>query len=227
MLKADLHLHTSEDPLDSWQINYSAKELIDLASLKGFDVLAITNHNQVYHNKKITDYANKKKILLIPGAEIEIDKKHVLVYNLRNEEIKKIKTFEDLKKIKQKKKILVLAPHPYYKLFPCLGKLLEENITIFDGIEYCHFYLSWFNQPNKKAKKIAKKNNLPMIGTSDAHNLWELGTTYSLIDSKKDILSVIRAVKEGNVILKTNPIRVSSLVKLIISLFLGLLKQKK
>ena len=44
-LKADLHLHTAEDPVD--RVGYTARELITKAADKGFDVISITNHQQM------------------------------------------------------------------------------------------------------------------------------------------------------------------------------------
>lgn len=57
-LKADLHLHTKEDPQDN--VKYSGMELIDQAYQKGFDVLAITNHRQVTYDNYLAEYARKR-----------------------------------------------------------------------------------------------------------------------------------------------------------------------
>src|SRR5512139_2457420 len=78
-LKADLHLHTAEDPLD--RIRYTAKELISKAADEGFDVLSITNHHRVTFNPELFSYARERGILLIPGVEITIRRRHVLVLN--------------------------------------------------------------------------------------------------------------------------------------------------
>ena len=64
-LKVDLHTHTSEDLQD--RISYNAFQLIDKAALKGFDALAITNHDFVLYNDELVEYAEKKGILLIPA----------------------------------------------------------------------------------------------------------------------------------------------------------------
>ena len=147
----------------------------------------------------------KKGILLISGVERYIEGKEVLLYNVSQSDIEKIKTFDDLRIFKKKKNILVIAPHPFFKRSNCLGKKLLENIDVFDAIEYSHFYLSFFNL-NKMAVKIAKKHKLTLIGNSDTHYLKQIEMTYSLIDSKKSIDSIFKAIKKGNVILKTKPI---------------------
>jgi len=43
ILKAEFHLHTSDDPRD--MILYTAEEVIDRAARRGYGVLAITNHD--------------------------------------------------------------------------------------------------------------------------------------------------------------------------------------
>ncbi|MGE5254902.1 MAG: hypothetical protein ACM3N7_13120, partial [Planctomycetaceae bacterium] len=59
-LKADLHLHTAEDPLD--RVRYTAKELIAKAADECFDVISITNHQQVTFNQDLFFYAKERDI---------------------------------------------------------------------------------------------------------------------------------------------------------------------
>jgi len=197
MLKADLHLHTSEDPHDKF-IGYSAKQLIDYAKILGFDVIAITNHESVAYNKGLAKYAKERGILLMPGVELFVEGCDLLAYNITKKDAEKIKKISDIREIKKRKNVLVAAPHPYY-IYRSLGKKLEKNISLFDAIEYCHFYLKWMNAPNKRAARMAHSHKKPLIGNSDAHHLWRMNTTYSLIDSKKDINSIINAVKKGRI----------------------------
>jgi len=204
MLKIDLHLHTKEDPFDGEFIKYSAKELISHAAKLNFDAIAITNHNKVTYSDELKECAEKKGILLIPGAEIKIKGKQVLVYNVTQRDIEKIKTFDDLRKIKNKDN-MVIAPHPYFVYPQCLKKKLEEEIDVFDAIEYSHFYVNLINK-NKKAVKMGKRYRKPLVGTSDAHFLHQMNNTYSLIDSKKDRLSIINAVKKNKVKIVTRPL---------------------
>ncbi|MBC8495370.1 PHP domain-containing protein [archaeon] len=203
MLKADLHLHAGEDKCHN--IKYSSKDLIDRAASLGFEVLAFTFHDQTSYTEELADYAKKKGILLIPGIEKHIEGKEVLLYNITAEQIKKLKSFADLKELKKKHDILVIAPHPFFKRKNCLDKKLIEHIDLFDGIEYAHFYLSWLNF-NKKSVEVAEKFSKPLIGNSDSHYLVQLNTTYSLIDSEKNIKSVFKAIRNKKVVLKTKPV---------------------
>lgn len=231
MLKIDLHTHCNEDPVDSW-IKHSPKELIDHAANLGFNVISITCHNKVVYSKNLQEYADGKNILLIPGAERDIEGRHVLLYNFTQEEVDSINSFDDLRKIKQKHH-LVIAPHPYYiylnPLRPkqiSLFSKLEKNIDLFDGIEFCHLYTKKVNRSNKKAELTAKKYNLPLIAGSDMHNLNHMGTNYSFVDCKKDVNSVLDSIKNKNVVLYSRPRDVNELKNIIIFFTTSSLKQK-
>ena len=202
MLKADLHLHSNEDNEDSW-VEYDSKELIDKAAELGFEVLSFTFHDQYYYPEKIIKYANNKGIILIQGVEKTIKGKHVLVYNITEEEFNSLNDFEDLKKLNGNS--IIIAPHPFFITGTCLKSELIKNIDVFHGIEYSHFYNHIVNF-NKKAVKVSKEYNKTLIGTSDTHKLYQFNKTYSLIDSNKDINSIIRAIKENKVILETKPL---------------------
>ena len=76
-LKADLHIHTPEDPVDC--VGYTAKELISRAADEGFDVISITHHRQITFNQDLSCYAKERGILLISGIEMPIHERHVLV----------------------------------------------------------------------------------------------------------------------------------------------------
>src|SRR5690242_18968237 len=79
LLKVDLHLHSSEDPLD--RINYDATALIDRAAELGFDALALTLHDGLLDSDRVQEYARERDIILLPGIERTIRGKHVLLLN--------------------------------------------------------------------------------------------------------------------------------------------------
>lgn len=209
MLKSDLHLHCKGDPEDDY-IKDTAKDYIDHAAKLGFNVLSFTNHGDVFNIKPFQKHARKKGIVLIPGAEAKIEGKDVLLYNFTKKQVEKIKTFDDLRAIKSKKH-LVIAPHPFYPHFEppsfrnrSMSKLFLENIDLFDGLEFCNLYTSYFGF-NQKAVLVAKKHKLALVGNSDAHNPRQMNTTYSLLDSKLDVGSIIKAVKQRKVEIASTP----------------------
>ena len=205
-LKADFHIHTQEDPKD--RIRYTARELIDYASHRGFDVLAITNHNVVTYSRGLREYAHSRGILLIPGIEVSVEGKHVIVLNREDFDPSQTKTLEDIRQYRRNDS-LIIAPHPYFPILQGLRSSLDKAIDIFDAIEYTHFYFKRINF-NRKAEQKATSFNLPLVGVSDAHFLRQVGTTYSLIEAEKNTQSVIHAIKKKRIEIISSPMRFTS-----------------
>jgi len=200
-LKADLHLHTAEDPLD--RVRYTAKELISRAADKGFDVISITNHHQMTFNQDLLSYAQKKGILLIPGVEMTIQRRHVLVLNPPPH--KMCSDFYSLSKLRRPE-TLIIAPHPYFPGTYSLNGYLMKHLNLFDALEYCHFYSPLINF-NQKAVELSRSFGFPLVGNSDAHFLSQLGTTYSLIYAEKNLEAIFEAIRQNKVKVATRPLK--------------------
>jgi hypothetical protein len=200
-LKADLHLHTAEDPLD--RVRYTAKELISKAADEHFDVISITNHHLVTFNHDLLSYARERGILLIPGVEMTIHRRHVLVLNPPSHRI--CSDFLSLSKL-CRQETLIVAPHPYFPGTYSLNGYLLKHLDLFDALEYCHFYSSMINF-NQRALEVCQTFGFPLIGNSDAHFLSQLGTTYSLIYAEKNLDSIFAAIRGNRVEVVTRPLR--------------------
>ncbi|MFC1648943.1 PHP-associated domain-containing protein [Nanoarchaeota archaeon] len=203
MLKAEMHTHCKDDPEDV--IKYSAEELIEEAAKQGFDVLSITLHKKLFYPRRYVKAAKKHGILLIPGVELRLEDCDVLAYNVTASDVKGVKKLNDLNKIRRKE-TLIVAPHPFLPLANSLKGKFNEYHALFDAIEHTFFYHKYFRFWNKKAIAAGKYFNIPVVGNSDVHKLWNLGNTYTLIDSKKDKASVIAAIKAGKVKLVSKPL---------------------
>ncbi|MBN1349601.1 PHP domain-containing protein [candidate division KSB1 bacterium] len=219
-LKVDLHLHNSRDMAENRKNNkrmVDPKDYIDMAVEKGFDAIAFTHHGLLYHDPKISRYAREKGIILIPGIEAYIKRKHVLLINYARR--KHIVDFDTLRKEKTDD-MIVIAPHPFYKTRFCLEDELEKNIDCFDAVEYCHFYTRLIN-PNRKALRLARKHSLPMVGNSDAHHAYQFGTTYSYVYANdRSVTSIIEAIKAGRVEYVSQPLPLRKIVALAYTLIL-------
>jgi predicted metal-dependent phosphoesterase TrpH len=200
-LKADLHLHTREREL--W-IRYQARDLIDRAAAQGFRVLSVTNHDLVTWSDDLAAHAASRGVLLIPGAEVTVEGKHVLVLN-PDVPPERLRTFAALRRHKRPD-WLVVAPHPFFPAGFCLGSRLAREIDLFDAVEFSHFYqppLDW----NRRAARLAREAGLPLVGTSDSHIPAQLGTTYSLIDADElTVPAVLAAVRQGRVSVVSRPL---------------------
>jgi predicted metal-dependent phosphoesterase TrpH len=216
-LKVDFHTHTSDDPQDT--IDFSAEELIDRAAACRFDALTITNHDAVTFSRRLEDYAAGRGILLIPGVELTLSNKHVVIVNPESGKVAAFKSLADLASIRNDE-TLVIAPHPYYPGSRCLGSKLQFHLDSFDAVEFSFFY-SHFINPNKRAVETALASGKPLVGSSDCHNIWQVGYTYSLVEADKNIPSIIAAVKNGRVEVATTPLSMGAMFRVGINWVLG------
>jgi hypothetical protein len=216
-LKVDFHTHTSDDPQD--YIGFSAEQLIDRAAERGFDALAITNHDAVTFSRRLEEYAAARNVLLIPGVELTLSHKHVVVINPGFKKAEDFRSLDDLAAIRNDN-TLIIAPHPYYPGSRCLRSKLEPCLDSFDAVEFSFFYNHFIN-PNKRAVATARKSGKPLVGSSDCHNIWQVGHTYSLVEAEKGIPSIIAAVKNGRVEVATTPLSMGSMFRVGINWVLG------
>jgi len=108
-LRADLHVHTREaEPF----IAYNAREVIARAAREGYRVLSITNHDTLTFDTELAAFARDRGIVLIPGVEVTVEGRHVLIYNA-DVAVDKLTTFAGLRRYRTPE-WLVVAPHPFF-----------------------------------------------------------------------------------------------------------------
>jgi hypothetical protein len=214
-LKADLHLHTQEG---EGFIAYDSRGLIDRAAREGFRVLSITNHDTLTFSERLAAYAQERGILLIPGVEATIERRHVLLYNL-DVPPDRIRTFADLRRLKGSE-WLVVAPHPFFPGPTSLRRRLLGEIDLFDAVEFSHFYTRGIDF-NWRAMRLARETGLPLLGSSDSHLLRQFGTTYSLIKAECTVGSVLGAIRKGQVRVVSRPLTLLECAQITVGLVTG------
>lgn len=221
-IKIDLHIHTLDDPKDV--IDYSAQQLLERARLLGFGVLAITLHDAVFDRQEVFQHAAAMGILLIPAAEVRIQGADVIVLNVSSVEIAALKSFDDLRELRERRgdSMFTFAPHPFYFLGGSIGSRLVEEIDCFDAIELCHFHKGLLN-PNRRAAAVAKKFDKPLIATSDAHRLHAFGRHYTMIPSPGRLApeDVFAALRRGELRLTSPSASIRDLASAIYWIFLA------
>lgn len=200
-IKADLHLHTGEDPLDI--VHHSASELLHRAHDMGFEALAITLHDHVFAQPEVFKRARELGILLIPSAEMRIEGGDVVLLNITEAEGAALHTFDDLAALKKRRgeSLLIFAPHPFYVFGGSIGgRQLKKHIACFDAVEYCHFHTAGWNL-NTSACHLAAQHAKPLLATSDTHRLDFFGDHYSLIeiDGELDARSLFQSIRAGRI----------------------------
>ena len=201
MLKADFHIHTDADPKD--KIAYGGRDVVDLAAANGYGCLALTNHGVVTSDPHLTRYAAERGILLLPGVELTVEGKHVLLVNARPEH-ERIRTFADLAAARAPD-LLVIAPHPFYPQRRCLNGSFLRHRELFDAVEFCHFYHPLVNF-NRRVEHLHREAGIPMVGSSDMHLMGQFHTTWTMVDARPEPADVVRAVRAGRTRVVTRPL---------------------
>ena len=203
MLKVELHAHTADDPVD--QIPYSSRELIDRAAELGYDALAITLHDRCLDIRSLTTYAQERGILLIPGIERTIEGRHVLLLNFSSA-AENVGSFDDLARLKQNERGLVVAPHPFFPAGSCLGsRLMDRHAHLFDAVERNAMFTSAVDF-NRRGERWAAVHGKPMVGNCDVHRLYQLGTCYSRVEADRNVDAICEAIRNGRVTVEATPL---------------------
>jgi predicted metal-dependent phosphoesterase TrpH len=221
-IKIDLHIHTLDDPLDA--LDYSAHELLARARSLGFRVLAITLHDAVFDRPEVFADAASMGILLIPAAEMRLEGADVILLNVTADDIKGLRTFDDLETLRARRgpSVFTIAPHPFYVLGGSIGEKLAQRIDCFDAIELCHFWTRLFN-PNRRAIEMAERFGKPLIATSDAHQLHAFGSNYTSIPRPAELTveKVLEALRRGPLRLTNPPCSFVDLISTIYFVFVA------
>lgn len=199
-LKADLHTHAADDPFDS--LSYSAEMLIDAVAAAGIGVLAITCHDLNLYTDRLSEFARRRGVLLVPGIEKFIGRKHVLILNPHADHLAAT-SFDALREIGRKDAAFI-APHPYYPAPSSLLHDLVRNIDLFDAIEWSSLYMRGLN-PNWWARRTAARFGMTLVGNSDTHKLPYEDTTFSWIEAEPTPKGIVDAIRAGRVSLDTRP----------------------
>ena len=217
MLKVELHTHTADDPVD--RIPHTTLELIDHAVSLGYDALAITLHDRQLDLRRLTPYAADRGLVLIPGVERTIEGRHVLLLNFQ-EGTDDVRTFRDLARLKSRHSGLVVAPHPFFPASVCLGKDLEAHADLFDAVERNAMFTRTIDF-NRRGESWAARHGKPVVGNCDVHRLWQLGTTYSLVDAQPEADAICQAIAAGRVEVRSRALSWGEVARVMAFMALG------
>ena len=215
LYRVEFHSHCQGDPCDT-RIRHTIFEHIDQAKKIGLHAIAVTWHKKVCADPKAIAYARERGLLLIPGMEAEIDRKHLVVLNVQEGDLSGETTWEELRALRARRPdVLVIAPHPFYPGRSCLGHRLNGHADCFDAVEWCMFHVKWLPghaNPNLRAAHWAQQNGKPLLACSDAHSLSAIGKNASTVEA--DALtpeSLFTAIRAGRVSFHRQPLSLSQL----------------
>lgn len=187
-MKLDLHIHSSY----SRDASAPPKDILAHAKSIGLDGIAITDHNAIKGSLEACALAKDMGIIVVGGVEVSALEGHVLAYGVSEVIPKGLPMPETVERIRASGGIAVAA-HP--KRFPS-GMGLELAGTIgFDAIEVLNGGSS--GRGNRLARKVAEGRNSPVTAGSDAHELEQVGKSYTVVDDVSTEEDVIDRISKG------------------------------
>jgi len=159
-------------------------KIVETAKKKGLDGVAVVDHNKLgkFEQKYDDGFA------LIRGEEIWTRSGEIIALNIE-ERIKPFKRIEyTIERIIEQGGTIIL-PHPF--CFWRKGTIFAYKKIKTPFIMEVLNSMAYFNFENGFAAHIARKNNIPVSGGSDAHRYKDIGRAYTELpkcDSIDDIL---------------------------------------
>ena len=163
---ADLHTHTVNS-----DGTFTVEEAVKLASEKGLDVVAVTDHDSVdglRDEKKLREYEEKYKVEIIKGIEMSCNLKgkdvHILGYFLNLEDKNFLKELERIAEIRNERNEKIIKKLADLKLPVTMEELLE--IVQGNVISKAHFAEIMLKKGYVSCKSDAFKNYLGKGGAA-------------------------------------------------------------
>jgi len=202
----DLHIHTRRY---SGCSNINPALLLKQAKKAGLDGIAITEHGIRWKDEDIKELRRKSKMEdmpVFPGQEVVCYWKQFrfqgefLVFGYP-ESLGASRSVEEVVRLVHAEGGVVIAAHPFKKI-PPEGSFYGAGMGVYeydiDGLEVLH--PSYDEESAKLASEAMQKRNIAGIGSSDAHELRDVGMCRTFFeDSIVDTEGLCRAIRAQRV----------------------------
>lgn len=192
MICIDLHLHTRFSFDASISPKYVADALHKHPLIKG---VAITDHNTVegyFHVRRFA--AAYQDLVIIPGVEVTTMLGDVIVLGVE-EKPAYWSTIESVVEFARERNGILVIPHPYRG--GGIGDAAKKIPSDLAAVEIANPDSSV--QESKMAEALAKDQNMPGVGGSDAHHVEQMWRAYTQTDADSRVDSVLKAIRNGRV----------------------------
>lgn len=192
-VKTDLHIHSKY----SGDSSLTIEQIITTCRRHGFNVISITDHNTFEGALKANSYVkNYDDIIVLIGIEVMTNLGELIIigddiFDISHDAYELIDRAHSLD-------YLVIAPHPY----DFWRKGVKDNIYNLDVDAIEVYNTSSSRRAVMKALNAAKALNKPAIGSSDAHTIRELNTSYIdvyLTNYVVNVKTITSSIKAGRI----------------------------
>ncbi|MFO8133811.1 MAG: PHP domain-containing protein [Thermoplasmatota archaeon] len=182
-MRYDLHVHTQY----SKDCAVPPVEMARHLKKQGYAGMAITDHDTAAGALKSYDISG---FLIVPGIEVSTTQGHLLGLGI-SADVASRDAATAIDEIHAQGGIAVI-PHPFRRSSPSIASV--EGLDV-DAVET--FNGRNFPRQNRQAAALAAEYGLPVTGGSDAHQLWEAGSGYTIAEARTvdDLLADITSGK--------------------------------
>jgi predicted metal-dependent phosphoesterase TrpH len=178
----DIHTHTVPLSDDS---DMAPSELIERAKAVGLDGVCITEHDAFWKQDDIAALRRRHNFLVLPGAELNTEDDHLLVFGL-DKWIIGMSRAQFVRELVDKAGGAIVVAHPFRRRILKVSDPDNERyrkeldrvchnpfFRTVDAIEVLN--ARGDNRQNAFSQELAERLNLPGVGGSDAHEPAEVG----------------------------------------------------
>jgi predicted metal-dependent phosphoesterase TrpH len=192
-MRIDLHCHT----LASSDCRTKLEVIPEACRARGIDILAITDHNQIWGAQKLKEIA-PPELNVIVGEEVYTAEGEIIGLYLTELIPRDLTPEETIERIHAQGG-LALLPHGFdplkpSRLQPDARRRVQNQLDIIEGL---NGHVSWTGW-NARARRWAQTHDKPASAGSDAHRAEDIGSVYletpqRLVHTPADLLEALRA----------------------------------
>ncbi|MCL5882401.1 MAG: glycosyltransferase [Actinobacteria bacterium] len=191
---ADLHMHTSF----SGDCVTTPEELLAACEESGLAAIAVTDHNTIAGGLAVAQLAPAGMHVIV-GAEIKTSEGEIIGLYLKEEIPKGLTAEETISRIKAQGG-LVYVPHPFDPLhLTPTYELLARNAADIDILEVFNPRIT-FTTFNEKARRLARKYDIPGGAGSDCHVVQGIGTAMLSLRKFSSPQELLASLREADII---------------------------
>jgi predicted metal-dependent phosphoesterase TrpH len=185
-MRFDLHVHSNcSDGRDE------VRTILRAAVRRGLAGLSITDHDTLQGSLKAMKIIRDEKLdlILIFGAEVTTAEGHLLVLGVQ-ELPPRGHSPEETTEMAREQGGITIVPHPYHPFRHAIGRIPDcDAVEVYNSKHL-------FGIANARARRNAKKLDLPMVAGSDSHFAATVGLGVTEIEAA-DAEEAVAAIRAG------------------------------
>lgn len=197
-LRTLIHLHTDY----SFDSDLSLEGLCRFVRRERFDCVAVTDHDTIEGARRLAQAADFRVIV---GEEISTRDGHLIGLFLRST-IRPGMSARVTADAIHDQGGLVLAPHPFVRLFGCsLNDAAWRIADQIDAVEVCNGQ-NLRSRPDQQAEEFARRFALPMYCGSDTHLANSIAPCHQIMPDFTDPVSFLSSLSRATLVRGRHPI---------------------